>query len=135
MEAFGKLGPFCWACGYPHSANPIRQILDIHETYDINYLKGRMVFKEAVVLCYFCHSYIHMGRTNELVATGQMTKCVYKMIVKHCTKVLREAKLNLPLPYAGRHAPWSSWRLVVGDQEFPPTYAIPEDWKAAYRSK
>lgn len=135
-DALAKYGQFCWACGYPNSANPIRQVMDIHETYHINYFSGRMVFLEAVVLCYFCHSYIHMGRTNELQRTKKMTTRVYKMIVKHGTRVLKEAGLSASQQpqYRGRAAPWAAWRLVVGTQEFPPAYANQRDWEAAYRN-
>lgn len=123
--ALSTHGHFCWACGYPGAANPIRQIMDVHECYDIDYRRGRMVFKEAVVLCYFCHSFIHLGRTSTLIEKGEITRRVGRMIVRHCQKILREAKLPIaPNHYSGPTAPPHLWRLVVEGKEYPPVVKL-----------
>lgn len=131
--AYEKYDNHCWACGYHASANTVRQTLDAHESYSIDYRRGKMVFVEAVALCYFCHAFIHSGRTMALLEEGRITKAVFNLVAKHGKAILKEANLHTPPPYRGPNVAWGRWRLVIDGTEYPPVYQSREAWLAAYQ--
>lgn len=126
-ESYESTKFHCLACGV-HKTQAMRfQWLEGHEIYETDYQKGRMVYKETVPLCHYCHNYIHDGRMRYLLSIHEISHQKYAAIIKHGDTVLLEAGLKR-LPYHERDqlilnsnpAPWDQWRLVVFGVEYPP---------------
>jgi hypothetical protein len=92
-----------------------------------------MVYKEAVPLCHYCHSYIHAGRTEALADEGRISRKECQAIMEHGRRVLREARILAKDPLVRGMAPWHSWRLVVGDREYPPEIPDERAWQDRYQ--
>ena len=132
--AYTRYDYHCWACGYHKDSNPIRKVLDAHESYSIDYRHGLMHLIEIVAVCYSCHAYIHSGRTNSRLEKGELKPRVYKMIQLHGDTILREAGLRR-IRYQGPIAPWEQWRLVLDGVEYPPLYRSLKEWDAHFNKK
>lgn len=96
--AYAERDFHCWACGVHKSEAKVHQWLEGHEEYEIDYPKGRMVFKRVVALCHFCHNFIHSGRLYMLWLDDKITNARFKEIIVHGFNVLQEAGL---LPWSG----------------------------------
>ena len=60
----------CQACGvFPRQAK-YHQWLETHECYSI-YANGKVEFKTCVSLCHSCHNFIHDGRMQMMVKSGE----------------------------------------------------------------
>ncbi len=130
-EAYRSTGYHCIACGVHKFEAKVKQHLEAHEVYDINYRTGRMVYLRAVPLCHFCHNYIHDGRLTLLCQAGKITHQRFTQIIQHGDSVLqkaglsklskrqREDKMRL-LAGRGGLAPWDEWRMVYGKRVFKP---------------
>lgn len=132
QEAYAKAGYCCDACGVPKSEALYHKWLECHELYEIDYPKGRMVFKELVALCHACHNYIHSGRMKILVRKGEMEDEKMEAILKRGNKIIRDAKLRRPRPPT-KCAPWEDWVLVFEGREYPAKHKSFEEWQEAYR--
>ena len=126
--AYRSLAYRCAACGVQKLLARCRQWLEGHEVYTIDYLLGRMAYLETVPLCHFCHNYIHGGRLQALLESGEIHQAKYVAIVQHGDRVLREAGLQRPPAYTGPTADWGDWRLVIGIREYPPKYPTFDAW-------
>ena len=132
----------CLACGvWKHQALG-RDWLEGHETYDIDYLKGQMVYVETVPLCHYCHNFIHDGRMRSLLAKGKLTHQKFTAIVQHGDSVLFAAKLSrarfedredamADMILNGEVAPWPNWRLVLFGNKYPPKFKTELQWQKA----
>ncbi len=145
-KAFRATAYHCIACGifkrggrlpsrlFGNNRPPHR--LEGHEIYDIDYLMGRMYYKEAVPLCTPCHQFIHCGRLEMMRQKGEVTDEEYQRIITHGTSILNKAKLKKPEPYAGPTADWVDWRLVINGlgpggivtKEYPPKFKNYQEW-------
>jgi len=88
----------CWACGVHKLDAEVKQWLEGHEEYDIDYQKGRMTFKRVVALCHLCHNFIHSGRLAALLDSGEITQKFFNQVMKHGLNVLAEADI---MPWSG----------------------------------
>lgn len=129
--AYKSTGYHCAACGVSKYAAREHQWLEGHEVYEVDWLLGRMEYKETVPLCWCCHNYIHLGRLEALLGKGQVGRKQYNIVVNHGNKVLREAGLVRTVPNEPT-VPWLDWRLVLFGKEYPPIFKSYEQWKAAF---
>lgn len=130
----------CLACGVPKYCASYHQWLEGHETYQIDYAKGTATYLRTVPLCHFCHSYIHDGRLEILLAEGEIHHAKYVNIILHGDKVLADAGLRKPsreqrannfakMVSGGlKLAKWEDWRLVIGKKTYRPKYKTYKDW-------
>ena len=131
----------CAACGVDKYKAKWHKWLEGHELYDIDYRLGRMVYLETVPLCHFCHNFIHDGRLKELTRKGEIPQKKTAMILAHGNSVLRAAGLQ-KLPHWMREVAmlmmlkknqtvsWGDWRLVIGENEYPPKFKDFNEWRA-----
>ena len=128
QAAYESTAFHCIACGVYKNDAEFRHVLDAHECYEINYVKGLLKFLEVVPLCISCHSYIHSGRLEMLLRKGEIPQARYVKIIQHGDKVLRDAGLLKPEPYGGPFAEWSKWRLVIDGKKYPPKFKSYDEW-------
>jgi len=136
----------CWACGNHKARAPLKR-LEAHETYDIDYARGTAVFVEVVALCHFCHQFIHSGRLRILMMKGDVDPQKVVKVATHGYGILSQAglepsiwtRMNLEKDYTpsyeflhGPFAEWSTWRLVIGDKEYPPKWKTEVEYQAHY---
>jgi len=133
QSAYRKNNQCCWACGVHRSEAKAHQWLEAHESYDIDYAKGRMVYVESVALCHFCHNYIHSGRLAMLIDQGEITEKLGREIKKHGDSLLRESKLRRETPDIQSIAEWKDWRLVVNGVEYKPAIKSFLEWCRIYK--
>jgi hypothetical protein len=126
----------CIACGVHKKMTP-RGWLEGHEIYDIDYAKGIATYIETVPLCSTCHAYIHQGRLQMLLDSGQLNKTEYKRIINHGKVVLRSAGIKAKefKPYEGPMADWGKWFLVINGTKYPALHKCLKDWIAYHRKK
>ena len=134
----------CEACGVHKSCAKYHQWLEAHEVYEVDYERGTSTYVRATPLCHFCHNYIHDGRMQALLERGELHHAKYSAILQHGDEVLnnagtkresravREAML-VDLFSQGRLAEWHDWRMVIGDQSFPPIYSTIDEWERFHR--
>ena len=128
----------CQACGvHKRQAKGPNQWLDAHEVYETDYLLGKMVFKEIVALCPWCHAFIHTGRQENLLKQGKITKKEFDAIQAHGNESLRKAGLKKkpPVDVEQLSVEWSDWRLVIGDKEYEPIHKDRAAWEKFYADK
>lgn len=132
----------CAACGVHKSEARSRQWMEGHEIYEIDYQKGRAVFKEVVPLCHYCHNYIHDGRMTHLLEKGLLHHAKFVAVIKHGDAVLRRAGLERQthaerelavqaLEAAGKLCKWPKWRLILDGKEHEPIYKSYAEWVQA----
>ena len=137
FKAYEKYDNHCWACGVHRSqAHGRPGILEAHEIYSIDYVKGRMELMEISALCSWCHSYIHDGLLNVLLEDGQVTQKQYDRIMAHGAAVLKAAGCTMlkPLyPEESACAEWGKWHLVIKGKKFFTRFKDYDDWLENYR--
>lgn len=125
--AYASTDFHCVACGIHKSLARFRQWLEAHEVYEIDYLRGRMYYRETVPLCTCCHSYIHQGRLRWLLDTHRISAERYVAIIQHGDSILRKHGLERKI-VEGPFADWKDWRLVIGRKHYKPKYKSLQDW-------
>lgn len=150
----------CWACGVEGARAGYRRGLEGHEVYDHFWPAARLVYLETVALCYSCHAFIHVGRLCTQAALGAVSPGELERVLRHGQDVLRAANLQPawhtaevlharglgpppPVPdrlllhelQALRSNRWDTWRMVIGDMEFPPKYADEAEVIANYKGE
>lgn len=126
--AYASTNEHCEACGVPKWEAKYKQWLEAHEIYEIDYLKGRMVYVRSAPLCHYCHNYIHSGRLQWLFDTQRINHRKYADILMHGDAVLAKAGLKKREAYDGPTCEWSAWRLVINGKEYPGKFKDLEDW-------
>lgn len=134
QKAFESTDNHCVACGIHKSCAQFHKWLEGHEVYTTDYVQGRLVYVETVPLCHACHNYIHSGRLKALLDQGKISHQRYAAIIQHGDRILERAGLRKPLPYDGRCAEWSRWRLVLNGKHYPPLFKSIEEWMLAHAS-
>lgn len=134
--AYHSTNQHCIACGVHRDKAPTsirgKHWLEGHEIYDIDYLMGRMVYVETVPLCHYCHNYIHDGRLKMLLDSGKLSQSKYAKIIQHGDRILSVNQLEKKR-YSGETADWSDWRLIIGNDQYPPLYMTYEAWAEVHR--
>lgn len=140
--AYKSTNYHCLACGVHKTRAKLRQWLEAHEIYEIDYGKGRAKFLEVVPLCHCCHNYIHDGRLRGLLEQGKLHHSKYVTIIQHGDLVLSQAGLareSLAVRdesiMNGKLAEWGSWRLRIGRNLYKPKFKSLEEWMEAHNGK
>lgn len=79
----------CQACGVSPRQAKYHQWLETHECYSI-YANGKVEFKTCVSLCHSCHNFIHDGRMQMMVKSGEFSEEKYFDILDHGNKILSD---------------------------------------------
>lgn len=118
----------CWACGVHKLKAAFHRWLEGHERYEIDYERGRMTYVGCCALCHSCHSFIHSGRLTALLDAGQVSQEKFDAIMRHGASVMRTAGLEWPSEPDEEQVPWERWRLILGDDEYPPRFPSRAAW-------
>jgi hypothetical protein len=132
MRAKMQTDNHCVACGVHRDDALEHQWMECHETYDINYYLGRMVYQRTIPLCHYCHNFIHAGRMEMMVEQKLMTRLKYESIIRRGNRILREAGLKKQKPYNGLCAQWKNWRLWIFGVSYAPVIRSYEEWEHKY---
>lgn len=130
-KAYASTDYHCIACGVNKS---VCKWLEGHELYKIDYAKGIQTYIETVPLCASCHGFIHDGRLRAILDSGFITPEKYEEVMKHGQAVLDKAGLK-KVPYTGKMAEWSKWRLVLDGKEYPPIFKDYDEWERHYSTE
>lgn len=136
-RAYAEHGHRCWACGaHKKDGNGGVYWLEAHECYDIDYSRGEVRLREIVALCKLCHDYIHSGRLQKLVESGEVSERYFFSVMDHGDRVLLEADLSEVDPITPDYvAEWSEWHLVMNDQKYYSKFESFEGWEEHYNTK
>lgn len=118
---------FSQVVGYPRP--------EAHEVYDIDYVRGRATYVEAVALCHWCHMSIHIGMVENTFLQGQFTPEEYAYVHNHRQKYVKRALEEghrYPDMEPGEKVPWADWRMIVEGKEHGPIYKSYGEWLAHY---
>lgn len=85
----------CMCCGVHQSKQIgwVRNQLDAHEVYDIDWRTGRVTLKCIVALCKACHNFVHFGRLFAQHDAGKIQDKTFYSILSHGNTVLEKAEL------------------------------------------
>ena len=129
-QTYAENNHCCFACGVHQSEAEVKQWLEAHEYYFINYKTGRLTLKELVALCHLCHNFIHTGRLQALVEIGELTKDFQKQVLSHGKRVLSDAGLKTrKFKEPKQCAEWADWRMIIDSKEYGPTSKSFEAWQ------
>lgn len=98
---------------------------EAHETYSIDYKRGKATFTGVVALCHWCHMAIHVGMAAASLEHGEMSPQDYEYAMAHREKWVKlalEAGHQYIDPGPGEKVCWQDWRLIVGDKIFAPKH-------------
>jgi len=135
-NAYARSNYHCEACGVSQSQALVRRHLEAHEMYDINYLQGRMYFKETVAVCHLCHNFIHFGRIKYLYEIRKITHGFLIEVRSHGDRILSKAGLykNHDEVFYSL-VPWNNWRLVIGNEEYTGKFRSQEEYDTFYETE
>lgn len=131
QDAYASTHYHCVACGVYKGNALEHQWLEGHEIYETYYQAGRMIYKETVPLCHYCHNFIHDGRLKNLYIGGEVTAQKVADVMAHGYCVLQKAGL-VKLPNAEPIAEWEKWRLELYGKLYPPIYKNMTEWYKAF---
>lgn len=128
-------GRHCSCCGVHQSQQKgwVRNQLDAHELYDIDYTTGKVALKAIVPLCKFCHNGCHFGRLTAQRDTGKIQEKTFYSIVSHCNSVLKDAGLpqknwDASVDDNVYNIPWNEWNLeLIIDGKVQKFYSLYKD--------
>lgn len=142
-KVYEAQGLHCACCGV-HQKDQIGWVknqLDAHELYDINYETGEVKLKAIVPLCKTCHAGIHFGRLTAQYEAGKIQPKTYYQTISYCNTVLANANLpakNWDATVNDNYAniPWENWHLTLTingiDKKFYSLYKDQKDLEAHY---
>jgi hypothetical protein len=134
--AFARTGGRCEACGVHRSDLKVRPwILEGHEVYRVDFVRGRATYVETVGLCHRCHSFIHRGRLRILYESGKVTRTEFLLTVKHGLEVLVRSGLGKPADEDDSIVPWSDWRLILFKKSYPPRFGSRAEYDRHFSSE
>jgi DNA adenine methylase len=136
-EAKKRCGGRCEACGVHKDVAKARKWLEGHEIYEIDYERGRMKYVETVMLCHYCHCFIHIRLLGTMIANGKSPRRKMDEVVEHGEGILLAAGLEKEEEDPGleRLVEWEDWRMVVDGKKYPPKYANRRQWYAMHRRR
>ena len=94
-----------------------------------------MKYVGCVSLCHFCHNFIHDGRLEWLLQTGQIHHAKYVAIHQHGQAVLAAAGLSRESKEIRDKeikeqevAKWGDWRLQIGKHLYKPKFQTQQQY-------
>lgn len=133
--SYAKNNYCCWACGVHKSLARYFPWIEAHESYKYNFEKGEAKLIEIVALCHSCHNYIHDGRMQMMVQSGEMSEEKYLDIKNHGDKIIEENNLYAD-KYANSHAfkvaDWDKWHIVIGNKSYYSKFKDFDEWREFY---
>jgi len=114
-ESYKRNNGCCHACGSPDR-------LEGHEVYDISYSQGKAIFIEVVALCKDCHNTVHLGRTEKVLGSKEVSR-----LKERKTKLFEKYRILEP-----NQVPWKKWRLIVENKEYEPIHKSEKEWRKHY---
>jgi hypothetical protein len=107
-EAYRERDYHCWACGVHKDEAIIKQWLEAHERYRIDYVEGRMTVTGIAALCHACHAFVHNGRTFGVAVHAGGRKAIKRAftIYEHGFNVLGMSSLP-----DNQYALYALWKL------------------------
>ena len=143
QRVYSISGRHCSCCGVHQSQQKgwVRNQLDCHEVYDVDYTTGTSRLAYMTALCKFCHNGCHFGRLTAQRDTGKIQEKTFYSIVSHCNSVLKEAGLprknwDVSVNDNSDNIPWNEWNLeltIDGKvQKFYSLYKDEAECDAAY---
>lgn len=110
----------CACCGVHQSKQKgyIKNQLDAHELYNIDYKTGKVELFAIVSLCKWCHNSIHFGRLTAQYEAGKIQDKVYYGIISHANSILRQNNLppknwDATIDDNIYQIPWDKWHLEL----------------------
>ena len=132
---YAKNNYCCWACGVHKSIAKYHPWIEAHETYKYDFEKGEAKLIEIVALCHSCHNYIHDGRMQMMVQSGEMGEDKFLDIKRHGDKIIDMNDL-FAQKYANSHpfkvADWNKWHIIIGNKSYYSKFKDFGEWKDFY---
>lgn len=133
----------CMCCGVHQSKQIgwVRNQLDAHEVYKIDWKTGKVELDCIVSLCKACHNFVHFGRLFAQHDAGKIQDKTFYSILSYGNTILEKAglpKKNLDPTVDDNiyNIPWEQWRLVLTiegkEQSFYSLYKDQADLEAHY---
>lgn len=113
--------------------------LEGHEVYDVDWLLGKMEYKETVPICKLCHMFIHTGLTLVLLKERVISQEEYQDIIARGNAILNKLGLSRKMTtlqgYKGPTVEWEEWRLVLFGKEYKPLTRSVDDYIRKYDNR
>jgi hypothetical protein len=141
----------CIACGVEGRDAQLKQYLEAHEYYDIDYTAGVCTLQEIVPLCHCCHNFIHSGYVLVSYQEGKRSLKTAQIILEHGFRILADNDLECfpntleiahhldSATYGVRsyslpveEVAWGDWKLVFEGKEYRSKFASFREWEAFY---
>ena len=133
----------CACCGVHQSQQKgwVKNQLDAHEVYDVDYKTGEARLKCIVPLCKYCHQGVHFGRLTAQRDSGKIQDQTFYSIISHCNSVLDDANLpeknwDVSVNDNIYNVPWEKYHLTLiiegKQQDFYSLYKDEEELNRAY---
>lgn len=161
--AYRKEDYHCWACGVHKSQALSREnILEAHESYNINYETGEVSLHEIIALCHNCHSFIHSYRTWILYQQGVIEyDDIYSyyfigkdILERHGLKPFYVTEMYWLMLTQGKSqgdaldevckmglydltqpfAPWEKWHLILENKKYYSLFQDEDAWEEHYKN-
>ena len=149
-EAYATQDYHCWACGIHKRDARYHQWLEGHEGYDINYKTGEVKLNEIIALCHSCHNFIHSGRMQMMLRSGETDRDKVLYILNRGLMILDEVGLD---PFYGTvmlwnqitgedrsytiddsyTAPWNQWHLIIEGKKYYSKFKNMQEWANYYQ--
>lgn len=125
-------GRHCHCCGVHQSQQKgwVRNQMDCHEVYSVNYDIGESTIAYFTCLCKFCHNGIHFGRLTAQRDSGKIQEKTFYSIVSHCNSILKNAGLprknwDATIDDNVSNVLWKDWHLrLIIDGEIKDYYSL-----------
>ncbi len=137
-KAYKKNNYCCWACGVHKDLAKYKKWLEAHESYDYDWINGKLELQEIAALCHCCHNFIHSGRLQILQDKCQISERKFSDIMNHGLSILRKFP-ELLEAWDMRHAPghfsnvtWKDWHIVIEGQKYFSKFENVEEWYEFY---
>lgn len=149
-EIYKKHGYCCASCGVRSRDAIIKQYLEAHERFTIDWQEQRMTLISMEPLCHACHAFVHTGLLEVRLQARRVCKQTVASILGHGVGVLERAngtmpvaahnlcrKLGLAHGIAVQEMPprtrWTGWKMKWEGVDYPSPYPTERDWQNAMR--
>jgi hypothetical protein len=142
----------CAACGVHSRKAIIKQYLEAHELFEINWQTRNMKLIGMEPLCHACHSFIHSGLLEVRLMHRKVTPEHVATILGHGVGILEASGLRVPpstdhlckklglqhgmkVSKAPRATGWRGWSMTWEGKNYPALYNSESEWQSAMRKQ